>query len=274
MKLPNFLPPAFRFKSLIVGLLLVLLAPAANAVTKHLSMVGENGQPMVSTAITITSPDGSKVEEGTDDKGILTFDFKQSGTYTLSDPAGNVIKTISIQSAGMSTKAMVITGVAAGAVALLALGSSGGDSSSSDAPPVETEPPVTEPPVTDPPDDGGGTEQSQAGTYNVNLSVASNPANQPVLLSQLVLQLEIIGTALTIIQLSNNENFPAQMSGTIVDTSISASSNGVYGESTTLFQLAGSVSTSQVLNFILNIGADGSLPDGQAIIYNGTGTKQ
>jgi len=31
---------------------------------------------------------------------------------------------------------------------------------------------------------------------------------------------------------------------------------------------------SQGLNFILNIGSDGSLPDGQAITYNGTGTKQ
>ena len=104
-------------------------------------------------------------------------------------------------------------------------GSSGGDSSS-DAPP--TDPPVTEPPVTDPPDDGGGTEESQAGIYNVNLSVASNPGDQPVLLQQLVLQLEIIGTALTITQLSSNPNFPAQLSGTIADTSFSASANGVY----------------------------------------------
>ena len=52
-------------------MLLMLLAPAANAVTKHLSMVGENGQPMASTTITITFPDGTKEEEKTDDKGIL-----------------------------------------------------------------------------------------------------------------------------------------------------------------------------------------------------------
>ena len=264
--------PLYRISTIILSMLLMLLAPAANAVTKHLSMVGENGQPMASTTITITFPDGTKEEEKTDDNGILMFDFKKSGTYTLSDPAGNVLKTIAITGTGMSTTAMVTTGalVGIGFIALVA-GGSDSDSNSGDTPPEGTDPPVTEPPEGG---DGGGEEGSQAGIYDVSLSVASNPANQPVLLQQLVLQLEIIGTALTIKQVSSNPNFPAQMSGSIADTSFSASANGVYSGFPTFFQMAGSVNVSQGINFILNIGSDGSLPDGQAITYNGTGTKQ
>jgi len=271
MNQPHAHIPLYRISTIILSMLLMLLAPAANAVTKHLSMVGENGQPMTSTTITITFPDGTKEEEKTDDKGILMFDFKKSGTYTLSDPAGNVLKTVAITGSGMSTTAMITAGalVAVGVIALAA-GGSDGDSNSDDTPPEGTDPPVTEPPE----GDGGGEEGSQAGIYDVSLSVASNPANQPELLQQLVLQLEIIGTALTIKQISSNPNFPSQMSGTIVDTSFSASSSGVYSEVPTFFQMAGSVSVSQGLNFILNIGSDGSLPDGQAITYNGTGTKQ
>ncbi|MGB5224924.1 MAG: hypothetical protein WBM38_09065 [Arenicellales bacterium] len=271
MGLSNSHQHKHRVLFVLVGMLLVLLAPAANAVTKHLSMVGEDGQPMVNTTITITFPDGTKEKEDTDDKGILKFNFSKSGAYTLSDPAGNVIKTVSIAGSGMSTTAMIITGAAViGGIALLASGS--GDDSNSDGTP--TDPPVTEPPVTEPPEDGGETEESQAGIYDVNLSVASNPGDEPVLLQQLVLQLEIIGTALTITQLSGDPNFPGQLTGTIADTSFTASASGVYSESTTIFQMAGSVTASPSLNFILNVGADGSLPGGQTITYNGTGTRQ
>lgn len=264
--------PLYRIATIVLSMFLMLLAPAANAVTKHLSMVGENGQPMARTTITITFPDGTKEKVNTDEKGILMFDFKKPGTYTLSDPAGNVLKTVAITGSGMSTTAMVTTGalVAIGAIALIA-GGSDSDSNSGDSPPDEG----TDPPVTEPPEGGGGGEEgSQAGIYDVSLSVASNPSNLPVLLQQLVLQLEIIGTALTIKQISSNPNFPTQMSGTIADTSFSASASGVYSGFPTFFQMAGSVSVSQGLNFILNVGSDGSLPDGQAITYNGNGTKQ
>ena len=270
MELSNSHQKKHRVFFVLLGMLLILMAPAANAVTKYLSMVGENGQPMATTPITITFPDGSKVVETTDEKGILSFNFSKTGTYILADPAGNVVKTISIAGSGMSSTAKILTGVAVvGGIALLASGSS--DDSSGDTP---TEPPVTEPPVTEPPEDGGVEEGSQAGMYDVNLSVASNPGDLPVLLSQLALQFEIIGTALTITQLSGDPNFPAQMSGTIADTSFTASANGVYSGFPTMFQMAGSVTTAPSLNFILNVGADGSLPGGQAITYNGTGTKQ
>jgi len=271
MELSNSRQNKHRVFFILLGMLLILVAPAANAITKYLSIVGENGQPIASTPITITFPDGIKVVENTDEKGILSFNFSKPGTYTLADPAGNIVKTVSITGSGMSTTAMILTGVAVvGGIALLASGS--GDDSSGDTP---TEPPVTEPPVTEPPDgDGGGEEGSQAGIYDVNLVVAGNPGDQPVLLRQLVLQLEIIGTALTITQLSGDPNFPAQMSGTIADTSFTASANGVYSGFPTMFQMAGSVTTAPSLNFILNVGTDGSLPGGQAITYNGTGTKQ
>lgn len=248
-----------RFLLLIFGLFLVLLAPTANAITKHLSMIGENGQPLKTTLITITSPDGATTQRVTDEKGILEYDFKKGGVYTLSDPSGYTIKTVSVAGSGMSKTVMM--GIAAGAAAalLLAAGSSSGDSAGD--------------PGTGDPAGGGGNEGSLGGTYNVTATVANNPGNLPVLISALVLQLEIIGTALTIIQTSNNANFPAQLSGTIVGGSFTASSNGSYGGTSTLFQLAGSVSVSQNLNFLINIGSDGTLEGGQTLTYNATGTK-
>ena len=253
-----------RLSLLIFGILLVLLAPAANAITKHLSMIGENGQPLKSTLITITSPDGSKTQRVTDDKGILEHDFKKGGVYTLSDSSGYTIKTVSVASSGMSKPVMIGIAAVAAAVILLAAGSSGGD---------DTSDPGTGDPGTGDPGDGGIEEGSLGGTYNVTATVASNPGNLPVLISTLVLQLEIIGTALTIIQASNNPNFPAQLSGTIVGESFTASSNGSYDGTPTLFQLAGSISASTNLSFLINIGSDGTLEGGQAIIYNATGTK-
>ena len=276
--------PTYRVSAFILTLFLLFLAPAANAITKHLSITGSDGQPMPSTTITITFPDGStKIKEDTDDKGILMFDFKKSGVYTLSDPAGNVIRTVSVTGSGMNAKVMTMTALGAAAVILLAAGSSSSDSSSSDSGAGDTGngdtgtgdagnggTGTTEPPVTE----GGGTEASQSGTYDVNLNVASNPGDHPVLLQQLVLQLQIIGTALTIIQLSSNPNFPQQLSGTIADGSFSATANGVYSGFPTLFQIAGTIVALQTLNFILTVGANGSLPGGQPITYNGTGTKQ
>jgi len=237
-------------------------------------MIGENGQPLKSTLITITSPDGTKTQRVTDEKGILEHDFKKGGVYTLSDSSGYTIKTVSVASSGMSKPVMI--GIAAGAVAviLLAAGSSGGDDTND---PGTGDPgtgaPGTGDPGTGDPGDGGGDEGSLGGTYNVTATLASNPGNLPVLISTLVLQLEIIGTALTIIQTSNNPNFPAQLSGTIVGESFTASSNGTYGGTPTLFQLAGSISVSTNLSFLINIGSDGTLEGGQAIIYNATGTK-
>jgi len=258
-----------RFLLLIFGLFLVLLAPTANAITKHLSMIGENGQPLKTTLITITSPDGATTQRVTDEKGILEYDFKKGGVYTLSDPSGYTIKTVSVAGSGMSKTVMM--GIAAGAAAalLLAAGSSSGDSAGDPGNGV----PGTGDPGTGDPAGGGGNEGSLGGTYNVTATVANNPGNLPVLINALVLQLEIIGTALTIIQTSNNANFPAQLSGTIVGGSFTASSNGSYGGTSTLFQLAGSVSVSQNLNFLINIGSDGTLEGGQTLTYNATGTK-
>jgi len=250
----------------------VTLAPAANAITKHLSMIGENGQPLANTTITITSPDGSTALKATDDKGILEYNFKRGGVYLLSDPSGNVVKTISIAGSGFNSKAVTLTAVVVGGGLLLAAASSGsgGDSSTDEPADPGAGDPGSDIPVEEEP---GGDEGGLAGTYNVTTTIASNPGGLPVLLDTLVLQLEIIGTQLTILQISSNPNFPSQLSGTIAGQSFSASSNGTYGGFQTLFQLAGSVTIAQSLSFLINIGSDGSLPDGQSITYNATGTK-
>lgn len=261
-----------RVSLLVFGMFLVLLAPAANAVTKHLSMLGKNGQPLKTTMITIASPDGKSTVRVTDDKGILEYDFKQAGVYTLSDQTGYTIKTVSVAGSGMNK--VVVAGAVAGgaAVLLLVAGSSSGDDTGD---PGAGDPGAGDPGTGDPGtgDPGGGDEGSLGGTYNVTTTVANNPGNLPVLINALVLRLEIIGTALTIIQTSSNANFPAQLSGTIVGESFTANSNGTYGGTSTLFQLAGSISISQGLNFLINVGSDGSLEGGQSITYNAIGTK-
>ena len=267
MKRSYDVKPAFRASTFILALFLMILAPAANAITKHLSMIGENGQPLANTTITITFSDGTKEEEDTDDKGILMFDFKNSGVYTLTDPAGNVIKTISVAGSGMNTKVVVLSALGVAALLAVLAGGSDGDSNTTPETPV----------VPEVPDSGGsgGEEGSLAGIYDVDTSVLSNPGDHPVLLQRLVLQLQIIGTALTIIQLSSNPDFPSQMSGSIADdASFSASANGVYSGFPTLFQIAGTIVALQNLSFILSVGTDGGLPGGQAITYDGSGTKQ
>ena len=260
-----------RVVSLILSIFLVTLAPAANAITKHLSMIGENGQPLANTTITITFSDGTKQEEDTDDKGILMFNFSKSGVYTLSDPAGNVIKTVSIAGSGFNSTAVTLSAVVIGSALLLAAATGSGGDTSTDAPadPGAGDPGSDIPDEEEPVGAGGGL----AGTYNVTTTIASNPGDLPVLIDTLVLQLEIIGTQLTILQISSNPNFPSQLSGTIAGESFSASSNGTYGGFQTLFQLAGSITAAQALNFLINIGSDGSLPDGQGVTYNATGTK-
>ena len=258
-----------RLSLLIFGILLTLLAPAANALTKHLSMIGVDGQPLKTTLITITSPDGSTTQRVTDEKGILEHDFKKAGVYTLSDPSGNTLKTVSVAGSGMSKPLMI--GLAAGAaVALIAIGSSSSDSTSD---PGAGDPGTGDPDPEEPGDGGEDEGGSIGGTYNVTATVANNPADLPVLIDTLVLRYEIIGTALTIFQVSSNANFPAQLSGTIAGESFTASSSGSYDGTTTLFQLAGSLAVSQNLNFLINIGSDGTLKDGATITYNATGTK-
>jgi len=254
-----------RFLLLIMGLFLVLLAPAANAITKHLSMIDKNGQPLKTTIITITAPDGNSTKRVTDSKGILEHNFKQAGVYTLSDDLGNTIKTVSVAGSGMSKPVMY--GIAAGGavVLLLAVGGSSSDSAS--------DPGTGDPGTGEPVPPGGGVPDSIGGTYNVATTVANNPGDLPVLLNSLVLQLEIVGTTLTIIQTSGNPNFPAQLSGTIVDEAFTASATGEYGGTSTLFQLAGSVSIAQGLNFLINIGSDGTLEGGGTLTYNATGKK-
>jgi hypothetical protein len=285
MKRAHTEKPAFSAPIFILGFLLMILAPTANAITKHLSMTGGNGQPLAkTTTITIKFPDGTKKKKDTDDKGILTFNFNKNGIYTLYDPAGNVIRTVSVAGSGVNTTVVTIAAVGAGGLLLL-LAATGGDESNTNNPPAEETGDTTgdttgdaggdtgsgdtdtggeEPPATE--------EGSLAGTYNVNATVASNPVPHPVLIQNLVLQLQIIGTALTIIQLSNNLNFPNQLTGTITNGSFTASANGTYSGIPTFFQLAGAITLIQ-LAFLINIGSDGSLPSEQAITYDANGSK-
>ncbi len=256
--------PQHYFLVTIFSIFLTFLAPAANAVTKHLSMIGKDGKPLTTQLITITAPDGSSTQRVTDDKGILQHDFKQGGVYKLSDSSGYQLKTVSVAGTGMNTTVMLGVAAGAAAVLLIAAGSSGGDSADP--------PPPTPPPPGDGPG-GGGDTGSLGGTYNVTTTVANNPGKLPVLLDKLVLQVGIIGTALTITQTSSNPDFPGKLSGTITDNSFVASSSGTYSGTSTVFRLAGSLSVAQGLNFLIIVGSDGALPGGETITYNAAGTK-
>ncbi|MFW2439925.1 MAG: hypothetical protein ACN4GR_11190 [Arenicellales bacterium] len=170
----------------------------------------------------------------------------------------------------------VLGGLAAAAVILLSQDSS---SNSND-----TETGTANTPETTEPETGTETEQptevapepigdSRDGNYNVATSVVSNPANHPVLIQNLLLQLRIVGAVLTITQLSNNSNFPRQLNATLSGAAFNALTNGNYAGFNTIFQIVGTINALNQLSFQIIVGGNGSLPTGQPITYNAQGSK-
>lgn len=248
--------------ALLTSCFLLVIPLTSHAITKSLSIVGENGQPLTGTIITITFEDGTKEEEDTDDKGLLVFNFKKKGTYTLTDPAGNVVKTVNIT--GMDSRTKWEIAAAAAATALILASGSGSDSDPSNPADQSTDTNT---------DSGSTTEENEstssvslAGTYNVNYTLASNPGGHPSLIPA--------NTTVDVITQGSNITFSQMgLHGTHNEVDFVATGTGNYAGFVTTFVFQGTQNpvTGQITGTLV-IGGDGKLPGGQPITYNCVGT--
>lgn len=255
---------SFFLFALLTSCFLLVIPLASHAITKSLSIVGENGQPLSGTTITITFQDGTKEEEDTDDKGLLVFNFKKKGTYTLTDPAGNVVKTVNITGMDSRTK-WEIAAVAAATALILASGSDSDSNSDSSS---------TADQSTDTNTDSGSTAEvsestpsvSLAGTYNLNCTLASNPGSHPSLVPA--------NSTVDVITQGSNITFSQMgLHGTHNEVDFVASGTGNYAGFVTTFVFQGTQNkTTGQITGTLVIGGDGKLPGGQPITYNCVGT--
>lgn len=243
---------------LLSGCLIMFSPVTSHAITKSISIVGVNGQPLPNTTITITFQDGTKEEEDTDDKGILIFNFKSKGEYVLTDPTGNVVKTMSIT--GMGTDAKVAIG--AGVLAILAMASNSDSNSTNES---DSNSSSTANPESASPASEESSAVSLAGNYIVNYALVSNPGGHPDLIPENT-QVEVK------IQGSNITFYEMRMHGTHDGVNFVATSTGSYAGYSTSFVFEGSQNTSTgQISGTLTIGGDGKLPGGQPIVYSCTG---
>lgn len=175
---------------------------------------------------------------------------------------------------GPKTKYAVGGALAVGAAILL---SNSSDSNSNDTDASDTGS-STDVPASSPPEQPSEATpepigDSRDGNYNVSTSVISNPANHPVLIQNLILQLQIVDAVITITQISNNNNFPRQFTAALAAGAFNAIANGNYAGFSTVFQLVGTINALNQLTFQIIVGGNGSLPTGQPITYNAQGSK-
>jgi len=248
--------------ALLTSCILLVIPLASHAITKSLSIVGENGQPLTGTTITITFEDGTKEEEDTDDKGLLVFNFKKKGSYTLTDPAGNVVKTVNIT--GMDSRTKWEIGAIAAATALILASGSGSDSESSSTSEQSTDTNTDTGTTTE--EDTSSPLVTLAGTYNLNCTLASNPGNHPSLVPA-------NSTVDVITQGSNITFYQMGLHGTHNEVDFVASGTGNYAGFVTTFVFQGTQNkeTGRITGTLV-IGGDGNLPGGQPITYNCVGT--
>ncbi len=115
-----------RYLALFVAICMAMAIPAAYAVVKNVNIVDTQGQSLANTKVTIVFPNGTEVEEETDDDGMLIFDFPSDGDYSINYPGGQMGVTVT-QGAG---KGKWIVGGAAAVGAGLVIAASGSDSDS------------------------------------------------------------------------------------------------------------------------------------------------
>lgn len=252
-----------RLLALFTALGLVLIASPLLAVTKHISLVGANGQPLANTTITIEFPDGTTKEEKTDDKGILVFDFPGKGTYRILGPNGELLQTVAVGAAAVSGTAIAIVGGALGAVAIA--GNSGSDNSSSGS------------------GSGGGTDVTGNWTIGFTVDPAKDPCNHAAAgnLDGNTVQVQITasGSSVTISETTANPDFPDSLSGSTSGSSMTASANSRYDGVTTpplpthilaVSIIGNSMSGTHTVSGLPNTCGQ---PNGEQVVFNVSGNR-
>ena len=75
--------------------------------------MNSDGDALANTKVTIVFPDGSEVEEETDDDGMLIYDFPEDGDYVINYPDGSMTVAVS---GGIPVWVWVAGGVAAAGI--------------------------------------------------------------------------------------------------------------------------------------------------------------
>ncbi|MGI9342051.1 MAG: hypothetical protein ACR2QV_04335 [Gammaproteobacteria bacterium] len=257
---------------LALAVCLATFVPATYAVVKDLSIVDGEGKSLANTKVTIVFPDGTEVDEETDDDGMLYYDFPKDGEYTVRYPGGQMAVNVGGGGGGgLSTGQMI--GAGAAAVAIIGIGvvasDSGRKSESSSSSSSSSDPGGSS-------GSSGGTtsdEACQGDTFNfiggLMTSVSSNPGNHP---NNFDGDWEIFcdpGVEPRVLYVGSNQlnvswNCTAGTSADCV-----ATTDCSYQGISTVCQLDSSFfATPPEWNGSMTAGSDGNLPGGQPITVN------
>ena len=162
-----------RCLALMLAISLALFVPAAFAVVKNLSIVDGEGNSLANTKVTIVFPDGTEVEEETDDDGMLYYDFPDDGQYTVKYPGGQM--AVNVKAGGLTTGQWVGAGLATATIIGVGVVASDSGTKSSDSSSSSYSPPS---------DPGGGSSPPSfdvsicnMATYAMSTTVVSDPGN-------------------------------------------------------------------------------------------------
>lgn len=236
-----------RGLALFVAICMAIAIPMAYAVVKNVSIVDNQGNSLANTKVTIVFPDGTEVEEETDDDGMLIYDFPDDGDYTINYPGGQTTVNVS---GGIATWVWVAAGVAtagaaAGIYAIVDDDSDGGGSG------------------------GGGTvDPCQGNTFNfingLTATVSSNPGGHP---NNFPGDWEFFcdpGVDLRIINVSTGNMSVDWMCPVGTGGACNASVDCLYEGISTICELTSTIGAS-TWSGQMTAGSDGGLPGGQAI---------
>ncbi|MGI9342050.1 MAG: hypothetical protein ACR2QV_04330 [Gammaproteobacteria bacterium] len=272
---------------LALAMCLVAFIPAAHAVLKDLSIVDGEGNSLANTKVTIVFPDGTEVDEETDDDGMLYFDFPDEGEYTVRYPGGQMAVNVGGGGGGMSTGKWL--GAGAAAAVLVGVGIAASDSGSSG----DSGSPSSSSPSSDPGSSGSsGSGGSSPPSFDVSVC---NPAVYSVTAT---LSGDDPGGHAQADSFNGNweVSCPGGSGSTQVDIRSQSGSGPdpawtctvgtggdcmafdapcVWGGMSTACSIeANFTSASPGMNGIFIIGQDGSLPPGQPVFFDMVGTRQ
>ena len=160
--------------AIFLALCFALAVAPAYAVVKNLSIVDGQGNSLANTKVTIVFPDGTEVEEETDDDGMLYYDFPEDGNYTVKYPGGQM--AVNVKAGGLTTGQWVGAGLATATIIGVGVVASDSGTSSSDSSSSSSDPGGSGGASTSEEACRGGTSNSISG---LTTSVVSNPGSHP-----------------------------------------------------------------------------------------------
>jgi len=257
-----------RCLALTLAVCLALYVPAVFAVVKNLSIVDGQGNSMPNTKVTIVFPDGTEVEEETDDDGMLYYNFPDDGEYVVKYPGGQMAVNVSGTGGGLSTGQMV--GAGAAAIAIIGIGVAASDSGAKSSDSSSSSSSSSDPGGSS---GSGGTtadEACQGDTFNfiggLMTTVTSNDGNHP---NNFDGDWEIFcdpGMDPRILYVGSNQlNVEWNCSAGSVNDCVATTDCSYQGFSTTCQLDSSFFATPPEWNGTMTAGSDGNLPNGQPI---------